>query len=231
MAYLYRHIRLDTNEPFYIGIGSDEDYKYERAYCLDNRNKYWRNIVKSSGYEVEIMLDGLTWVEVCSKEVEIIKLYGRKDKGLGPLSNMTDGGEGVPGMRHTDETKLKISLDNKRPEKMLICMANYAKMITPEAKIKAAANRDYSFNSDPKVIAKRVANTDHKAIGVKVSKVVEQYTMDGVFIKEWPSVSSVRNELGYNLGHIASCCRGTYKPGSFGGFKWKYKIKNVKQIK
>ena len=27
MAYVYRHIRLDKNEPFYIGIGSDKEYK------------------------------------------------------------------------------------------------------------------------------------------------------------------------------------------------------------
>jgi hypothetical protein len=27
MAYLYRHIRHDKNEPFYIGIGSDNNYK------------------------------------------------------------------------------------------------------------------------------------------------------------------------------------------------------------
>jgi hypothetical protein len=30
MAYLYRHIRHDKNEPFYIGIGSDNGmiFKY-----------------------------------------------------------------------------------------------------------------------------------------------------------------------------------------------------------
>lgn len=28
MAYVYRHIRLDKNEPFYIGIGKDEGGKY-----------------------------------------------------------------------------------------------------------------------------------------------------------------------------------------------------------
>jgi len=28
MAYVYRHIRLDKNEPFYIGIGSEEFKKY-----------------------------------------------------------------------------------------------------------------------------------------------------------------------------------------------------------
>ena len=32
MAYLYRHIRLDKNEPFYIGIGSNELNNYKRAY-------------------------------------------------------------------------------------------------------------------------------------------------------------------------------------------------------
>ena len=31
MAYIYRHIRLDKNEPFYIGIGSDVEGKYKRA--------------------------------------------------------------------------------------------------------------------------------------------------------------------------------------------------------
>ncbi len=30
MAYVYKHIRLDTNEIFYIGIGNNNDYG--RAY-------------------------------------------------------------------------------------------------------------------------------------------------------------------------------------------------------
>lgn len=41
MAYLYRHIRLDKNQPFYIGISNvDDDYK--RAYKRSCRNKYWK---------------------------------------------------------------------------------------------------------------------------------------------------------------------------------------------
>ena len=35
MAILYRHIRLDKNVPFYIGIGKD----IKRAYSKSNRNK------------------------------------------------------------------------------------------------------------------------------------------------------------------------------------------------
>ena len=37
MAYVYMHIREDKNEPFYIGIGND-DNGYKRAYSKRNRN-------------------------------------------------------------------------------------------------------------------------------------------------------------------------------------------------
>ena len=94
MAYLYRHIRLDKQEVFYVGIGSDE--KYERAYSKDSRTQYWRSISKL-GYEVEIVLDDLTWEEACEKEIEFIRLYGRDDLKEGSLVNMTNGGDGFKG--------------------------------------------------------------------------------------------------------------------------------------
>ena len=46
MAYIYKHIRLDTNEVFYIGIGSDNTYK--RANLKKGRNIYWNNIINKS---------------------------------------------------------------------------------------------------------------------------------------------------------------------------------------
>ena len=39
MAYVYRHIRLDKNEPFYIGIGSDKTYKRANARYKGDRNE------------------------------------------------------------------------------------------------------------------------------------------------------------------------------------------------
>lgn len=58
MAYVYRHIRLDKNEPFYIGIGSDSEYK--RAHTHHSRNAHWKNIVNITAYEVEILIDNVT---------------------------------------------------------------------------------------------------------------------------------------------------------------------------
>ena len=103
--YIYRHIRLDTNQPFYIGKGQKD-----RAYSLRNRNPHWHNIVKLHGYEVEIILENLTEEQSLSKEVEFIKLY--KDYGY-KLANLTNGGEGQSGLRHTEETKRKLSQAGK----------------------------------------------------------------------------------------------------------------------
>jgi DNA-directed RNA polymerase subunit RPC12/RpoP len=90
VAVVYRHIRLDKKEVFYIGIGSKEN----RAYSLSDRNKYWQNVANFTDYKVEILFDDLDWNKACEKEKELISLYGRKDLGLGTLVNLTDGGEG-----------------------------------------------------------------------------------------------------------------------------------------
>jgi hypothetical protein len=95
MAYVYRHIRLDKNEPFYIGIGADDTYN--RAFSItkrSNRNNHWYSIVKKYGCSVDIIMDDLSWGDACKKEVEFIELYGRIDLGTGVLTNMTNGGEG-----------------------------------------------------------------------------------------------------------------------------------------
>lgn len=113
-CYLYRHIRLDNNVPFYVGIGSDINFK--RAF-KKNRNKYWNNIVGKTKYEIEIMLTDLTWEEACKKECEFINLYGRMDLNLGTLCNMTNGGEGSLGKIPSNETRKKIGNAGKGRKK------------------------------------------------------------------------------------------------------------------
>lgn len=114
MAYVYRHIRLDKNEPFYIGIGSDSNGEYKRAYFANRKhNQIWQYIVSKTEYIVEILLDNLDWAAACKKEIEFISIYGRIDKKTGVLSNMTDGGDGNLGLIHTEESLKKISESSK----------------------------------------------------------------------------------------------------------------------
>lgn len=111
MAYLYRHIRLDKNIPFYIGIGIDSNYY--RANSKKSRNDHWNKIVNKTDYEVEILFEHEDYNFIKEKEKEFISLYGRKDTNNGMLVNMTDGGDGCLGLIHSDEAKLKMSIPNK----------------------------------------------------------------------------------------------------------------------
>jgi hypothetical protein len=113
VAYLYRHIRLDKNVPFYVGIGSDSDGYYKRANDKHRRNKKWFNIIAKTEYKVQIMIDDLSLDEAKNKEVEFISLYGRSDKQDGTLCNLTDGGEGTPGRIVSEEWRRNKSIEQK----------------------------------------------------------------------------------------------------------------------
>jgi len=112
--YLYRHIRLDKNEPFYIGISSiksDNNSGYARANRVTNRNKIWNNIYNAAKkkIEVEILYETSSRDEILKKENEFILLYGRKNNNTGCLANLTDGGLGAVGCVFSDERRLKQS--------------------------------------------------------------------------------------------------------------------------
>lgn len=139
MAYVYRHIRLDKNEPFYIGIGKEDDGKYVRAYQKGSsrgNSVIWKRIAKKTDYKVEILLDNLEWKEAGAKEIEFIKLYGRIDRGTGTLANLTDGGDGNLGLVHSEEALKKISEASKNRRGNWIC-----KKMSEESKAKMSLSK------------------------------------------------------------------------------------------
>ena len=112
--YIYRHIRLDTNEVFYIGKGNNLDNRrkpFDRAYECKKRSKYWNRIVeKNKGvFDVEVIFEATTESEINAKEIEFISIYGRKNLGKGTLCNLTDGADGSTGIVVSKETRLKLS--------------------------------------------------------------------------------------------------------------------------
>lgn len=122
--YVYRHLKNDSASPIYIGMAQKiEDYnsietEFKRGYELThNRSDVWfRAFEKHGGFTVEIVADELTKAEAIAKEIELIALYGRYKYG-GPLCNLTDGGEGVWGLEHSDESKAKMSHSAKNRKK------------------------------------------------------------------------------------------------------------------
>lgn len=172
MPYVYRHIRLDTNQPFYIGIGTGRNYN--RAFTIKSRNELWLNIIGKTEYLVEILFDEITWEEACKKEIEFIKIYGRRNNNTGYLANMTDGGEGVLGMVASIFTRNKLRMcrvGRKHTESSILKMKS--RKPTEETKLKIAAastGRKHSEETLSKLRGRKVSEEVKAIIGLKNSQ-------------------------------------------------------------
>ena len=118
--YVYKHIRLDNNSVFYIGKG-----KGARAKC-PFRNPHHDRICEKYGFRFEIEKNNLTDEESKELEKELIRHYvfdlgytidieGYKNNidNSKHLTNMTFGGDGSIGFKHSEESKAKISMIHK----------------------------------------------------------------------------------------------------------------------
>lgn len=92
--YVYVH-KDDAGNIFYVGKGSGR-----RAYKFRNRSKFWWNYVTKHCKalpKVEIVNSFNNEEAAFALETSLIQHYGRRDKSLGLLVNLTDGGEGISG--------------------------------------------------------------------------------------------------------------------------------------
>lgn len=79
--YVYKHIRVDNEEVFYIGKGT-----HSRAYSRSGRNEGWYLYVNKHPYKVEILQGNLLETEALKLERKLIKYYKR----AGTLVNRAD---------------------------------------------------------------------------------------------------------------------------------------------
>ncbi len=103
MALVYIHMKPDTRDIFYVGIGNSK----ERAYRNEGRNSHWTRVFKKYGKVVDIISDSLSLESAKQMEKFLITSIG-----IDNLCNQTLGGEGAFGLKHSEETKRKISIGN-----------------------------------------------------------------------------------------------------------------------
>ena len=59
-----------------------------------------------------------------------------------------------------------------------------------------------------------------KIRAAKRKRPINQYTVDGVFVKKWDSCRDIQNASGFSEANISKCCNG--KIHSYKGYAWKY---------
>lgn len=227
--YLYRHIRLDKNEPFYIGIGTKQNRnhsnfksEYRRAFSQNRKeSSIWNNIISKTEYEVEILFESDDYKFIKEKEKEFIKLYGRINKNTGILANLTDGGDGtigyIPPKEKIEKHKLFLTGRKQSEEtkiKRVLARKGYIHSEETRRKI-ANANKNYKPSAEHLLKLRKgqiIAN----------SKPILQYDLEGNFIKEWESATIAAKEIGLHPTSIRHCVQNKIKTS--GGYIWKPQI-------
>jgi len=130
LLHFYVYVYLDPRKPGKFKYGEYE-FEYEPFYV--GKGKGFRKMCHLMKYELEqgknklkinkikkIILESYTPIiieykneliekEAFELETKMIKTIGRIDLGTGPLTNMTDGGEGPTGWKHREEDKIKMA--------------------------------------------------------------------------------------------------------------------------
>lgn len=186
MSYVYRHIRLDTNQPFYIGVGSDPIY-YDRAKNRNRRSKYWYDITSKTDYKIDILMDNLSLEDALKKEEEFILLYGRIDLNTGTLCNKTNGGLGNNGyipdetaLSNMRKAQVKTNWDKEKKHKL----GNWVKSLSKEELEKLKYKQDAGRHSHH--IAAFYLDTNEK-IGdfISIGKCAKYLNIHSSYVKRY----------------------------------------------
>lgn len=224
---VYKH--TFPNGKVYIGItfrdvkkrwGNGNNYK---------NNRYIDNAIKKYGWDNikhEVLFDGLSKEDAEKKEIELIQHYKSNNQEYG--YNITNGGKHI-GMfsLQTKEKMRQAQLGKKMSNetKNKIRVAEQGKKLSLETieKIKATKKK----NGVSQLVKEKSSINGKKCWKLNVvnawekrRKAVKQISKDGLFIKEWKSMTDASKELDINVVDICYCCKGKLKTA--GGYIWNY---------
>lgn len=203
-------------EPFYVGKGTGQR-KDKHKFKSSITGKFMKSKIislKKKNLEPIIIkiIDKITNQESCDNEKYLIKIIGRRDLGLGPLVNLTDGGEGVLNVSNSSREKMSLAKQGKTSPRKGCKLTN-------EQKLKLSIIN--SGKNHPKFGLKHSKETREKISLTRKRIPILQLSLDNILIKEHSSVTEAANELNIFNSNIVKCLKG--KIFSYKGFKWTYK--------
>lgn len=200
MSYtVYRHI--SPSGKVYVGITKNKpEYRWNKGKGYRKDQLIFYRAIQKYGwgsFTHEILYTGLSEQDAKNIEIHLIKIY----KSLNISYNITDGGDGGKGLHNkrkkmSEDSKLKMSISRK-------------------GLLSGKNNPMYGRHEDNPMYGKYGKN--HPS-----SKPVYQYSLDGIFIKKWDSMTEAVISLGKTqsaVTYISACCRGKIRTAL--GYIWR----------
>ena len=234
--------------PIYIGKGKNRRMLSHFNYRTRFKNHFYNKLNKMIYNENTPLVCKLKTfdneIEALEFEKLLIKSIGKIKDG-GYLYNTTDGGDGMSGFKHSEETKLKMSKSHSgfvfsEDHMLKFSKSRLGKKHSEESKKKQSDAKvgkhpwNYMLELSKVQLDEVLANTKSK-LSVKIGKkpwnynitkdIILQIDMNGVIIKEWVSLIDLEND-GYQKSNVINVCCGNRK--SHRGYKWEYKSKLFK---
>jgi hypothetical protein len=230
----YNGVTIDY-QPFYVGKGKNNRINEHFRPSLLKVNNIKNNIIKRVILDTGKppitckIFEGLTEEEAFNKEIELIKFFGRIDKGTGILANHTDGGEGHSGYNKPKLYKRKVIYQYDLTGKLIKKWSH----IDEAAKAAGVLNGNISTSikrggtcggfiwSYVKILPNTktryqmpIKYTDIQQIDIKTNEVLKIFSNALEIEKELNLRSGARNK-------IYECLRNKLKTAY--GYKWKQK--------
>lgn len=257
MGEFYVYVYLDTRkpgnynyseyffeyEPFYVGKG--KRYRYRKHLYKNSKNhsnKYLISKIKKIQKETHKhpiifkIKNNLTENDAFLLEKKLIKIIGKKSE-KGPLCNITEGGDGISGYKHSEKTKqkmkdfwkehyknpeahLKISKGLKNSEiwKNVIHSDEYRKKMSdihldPNGKfqqvVKTKEFKDACRLSKIGELNPSFGKTGEKSYHYNKGLKIYKFSLDGTLINEYEnSIRAEEDNPGTDRSTITGRCKG-----------------------
>jgi hypothetical protein len=225
----------DFNNIRYIGKSNNPKKRfYYHLKCCNRTNTHNNNWIKSLLKMNKLpILSIVDEVPVDNWQFwEIYWISKLKNEGHN-LTNISTGGNGIT--KHRYNTVEKMIIKHKEFPNYNKCFDRehnldkdelYQKYIIENLSLNKCASY---FNVSKKTIFRNITEHNFKKsksdwkdqLSTHKKKVVLQYSLDGILLKEYSCIDDAENELEVKYSNIANCCRGLFRMSN--GFIWRYK--------
>lgn len=230
-TYIYTLSDPITLEIRYVGKTDNLQRRFRQHKCVDKGHKMthcrcWIKSLRSLNLlpimEILEECNETDWIWLERYWISQLRQWGHN------VVNHTEGGEGISGWHHTESARLKIrvaGLGRIATEKQLKALnqkgkkrsVDYIKRLSERLK----GNTPWNIGLKTPEGTKKLQSLAKLGKPSLKRKAINQYTLDGKFIKTWESITKASEELSITRENIIACIKG--RRNKVGGYKWSLK--------